>query len=217
VLYSSAWHPGVIGIVASRLVEMFYRPTFLFSVKDGIAKGSARSIPAFHLHKGITECAQFLLAFGGHSQAAGLKLHTENLSIFKKQINSIVKNTLSSEDMMPKIEIDTGVELFEVNFNLVKELDLFEPFGNSNQKPVFGAKGIEVIDPRIVGNNHLKMKLKQKAVTIDTIGFCMGNFLKKIENSDTVDVVFVPCINEWNGNKSLQLNLKALRPSLFIK
>lgn len=217
VLYSPAWHPGVIGIVASRLVNMFYRPTFLFSVKDGIAKGSARSIPPFHLHKGIAECAELLLAFGGHSQAAGLKLYAENLSTFKKQINSIVENTLSREDIMPTIEIDTGVELFEVNFSLVKELDLFEPFGNSNQKPVFGAKGIEVIDPRIVGNNHLKMKLKQKAVTIDTIGFCMGNFLKKIENSYTVDVVFVPCINEWNGNKSLQLNLKALRPSLFIK
>ncbi len=214
VLYSPAWHPGVIGIVASRLVNMFYRPTFLFSVKDGIAKGSARSIPPFNLHKGITECAQFLLAFGGHSQAAGLKLYAENLSIFKKQINSIVENTLSREDIMPTIKIDTGVELFEVNFNLVKELDLFEPFGNSNQKPVFGAKGIEIIDPRIVGNNHLKMKLKQKAVTIDTIGFCMGDSLKKIENSYTVDVVFVPCINEWNGNKSLQLNLKALRPSI---
>ncbi len=214
VLYSPAWHPGVIGIVASRLVEMFYRPTFLFSVKDIVAKGSARSIPPFHLYKGIMECAEFLLSFGGHSQAAGLKLYTENLPTFKEQINFIVKNTLSRQDMTPTIEIDAGVKLFEVNFNLVKELNLLEPFGNSNQKPVFGAKGIEVVDPRIVGNNHLKMRLKQKGVTIDTIGFCMGDLLEKIENSYTVDVVFVPCINEWNGNKSLQLNLKALRPSI---
>ncbi len=214
VLYSSEWHPGVIGIVASRLADIFYRPTFLFSVTDNIAKGSARSIPPFHLYRGITECAELLLGFGGHSQAAGLKLHAENLPAFKEQINIIVKNTLCGDDMMPTIEIDAGVELFEVNFNLVKEIDLLEPFGSANQRPVFGAKGIEVREQRIVGNNHLKMKLKQKAVTIDTIGFCMADSLDIIENSRTVDIAFAPGINEWNGNRSLQLNLKALRPGI---
>ncbi len=214
VLYSPEWHPGVIGIVASRLAEMFYRPTFLFSIKDTVAKGSARSIPPFNLYKGTAECADLLLAFGGHSQAAGLKLHAENLPAFKEQINLIVENTLSSEDMTPTIEIDAGVELFEVNFKLVGELNLLEPFGNCNQKPVLGVKEIEVIDPRIVGNNHIKMKIRQKAVTVDTIGFCMGNLLENIENSYAMDAVFVPCINEWNGTRSLQLNLKALRPSV---
>lgn len=214
VLYSPEWHPGVIGIVASRLVEMFHRPIFLFSVKDAIAKGSARSIPPFHLYKGITECAEFLLGYGGHSQAAGLRLYAENLSAFKKQINLIVKNSLSSEDMMPTIEIDAGVELFEINFNLVRELNLLEPFGNSNQKPLLGAKGVEALDPRVVGNNHLKMRLKQKSISLDTIGFCMGDLLERVESSHTVDVAFVPCINEWNDSRSLQLNLKALRASI---
>lgn len=221
VLYSSEWHPGVIGIVASRLAAMFYKPTFLFSVsesiqddKDAIAKGSARSIPPFHLYNGITECAESLLAYGGHSQAAGLRLYASNLHVFKEQINSIVKNTLSPEDMAPTVEIDAGVELFEVNSNLVKELNLLEPFGNSNQVPLLGVREVEAIAPRIVGNNHLKMRLKQKSVSIDTIGFCKGNLLEKIENSHSVDVAFVISMNEWNGTRSLQLNLKELRPSL---
>lgn len=214
VLYSSEWHPGVIGIVASRLVDMFYRPTFLFSVKDDIAKGSARSIPPFHIHRGVSECAELLLGYGGHSQAAGLRISTKNISAFRKQINSIVENTLTSEDLTPTVEIDAGLELFEVNFNLVKELELLEPFGNSNQKPLFGAKGIEIIDPRIVGNNHLKVTSRQKSVAIDTIGFRMAGWLEEIKNLLTVDIAFVPCINEWNGYKSIQLNLKDLRPSI---
>ena len=214
VLYSSEWHPGVIGIVASRLAEMFYKPTFLFSVRDAIAKGSARSIPPFHLYNGITECAESLLAYGGHSQAAGLRLYTSNLHVFKEQINSIVKNTLSPDDMVPTVEIDAGVGLFEVNSNLVKELNLLEPFGNSNQVPLLGVREVETIAPRIVGNNHLKMRLKQKSISIDTIGFRKGNLLEKIENNCSVDVAFVLSMNEWNGTRSLQLNLKELRPSI---
>lgn len=218
VLYSSQWHPGVIGIVASRLAEMFYRPTFLFSVKENIAKGSARSIPHFNLYKGITECADILLSYGGHRQAAGLRLSVKNLPAFKERINSVVENTLIPHDMAPTIQIDATVELFEVNFNLVKEINLLEPFGNSNQPPLLGIKEAEVVGPRVVGNKHLKMRLKQKSVSIDAIGFSRGNLLNKIENcpdkSGLVDAVFVPCINEWNGTKSLQLNLKELRPSL---
>jgi single-stranded-DNA-specific exonuclease len=214
VLYSSEWHPGVIGIVASRLVEVFYRPTFLFSVRDSIAKGSARSIPPFHIYRGITECSESLLAYGGHSQAAGLRLHADNLPAFKEQINSIVKNTISTEDVMPTVEIDAGVELFEVNSSLVRELSLLEPFGNSNRVPLLGVKEAEAVDPRVVGNNHLKMRLRQKSVSIDTIGFCKGNLLEQIENCCSVDVAFIPSINEWNGTRSLQLKLKELRPSL---
>ncbi len=212
VLHSPSWHQGVIGIVASRLVEMFNRPTFLFSEKDSIAKGSARSIPPFHIFKGISECGELLLGYGGHSQAAGLRIQIENIPAFRKQINSIIRNSLSSEDIIPTIEIDAGVELFEVSSSLVKELDLLQPFGASNEPPVFGAKGLEIVNPRIVGNNHLKMRLKQKSTTIDTIGFDMAKYLEKVEDSTTVDVAFVPWINEWNGSSTLQLNLKALRP-----
>jgi len=213
VLSSSEWHQGVIGIVASRLVEMFYRPAFLLSMQDGIAKGSARSIPPFHIYNGISECAELLLNYGGHSQAAGLKLYTDNIPAFKEKINYIVKNTLNEEDLRPVLEIDAGVELFEINFNLVRELALLEPF-DANKEPLLAAKNVEIIDPRIVGNNHLKMRLKQKALSMDTIGFGMGGLLSKKNDLRFVDVAFVPIINEWNGSKSIQLNLKALRPSL---
>ena len=216
VLHSPSWHQGVIGIVASRLVEMFYRPTFMFSVKDGIAKGSARSIPPFHIYKGISECSELLLAYGGHSQAAGLKILIENIPAFKEQINSLIQNTLSSENIIPTIEIDAGVELLEINSSLVKEIELLQPFGASNKPPVLGAKGLEIVNPRIVGSNHLKMRLKQKSTSIDTIGFDLGNLLPDLLTPNPelqVDIAFVPCINEWNGSTSLQLNLKALRPS----
>ncbi len=213
VLSSPGWHLGVIGIVASRLVEEFYRPTFLFSIMDSMAKGSARSIPPFHIYKGIAECKELLLGFGGHSQAAGLKLLTENIPAFRRQINFIIERDLGTDDMSPILEIDAEVELFEVNFNLVKELNMLEPFGNSNEEPLLGAKGIEVIDPRVVGNNHLKMRLKQRNLSIDTIGFDMGNLLEQ-DGLGLVDAVFTPCINEWDGGKALQLNLKSLRPSV---
>lgn len=216
VLSSSLWHPGVIGIVASRLVEEFYRPTFLFSVKGTTAKGSARSIPPFHIYKGIAECDSLLLGFGGHSQAAGLSILLENLPAFRHQINLIVRRDLSDDDFTPTLEIDAGVELFEVNFNLVRELTLLGPFGNSNEEPLLGAKGVEVIDARVVGNGHLKMRLKQGNLSIDTIGFDMGenSSLFTVDSSRLVDAVFVPSINEWNGNKVLQLKLKAIRPSV---
>jgi single-stranded-DNA-specific exonuclease len=220
VLYSPDWHQGVIGIVASRLAEMFYRPTFLFSLKDPIAKGSARSIPTFDLYEGISRCEEVLISYGGHRQAAGLKILAEEIPVFKNLINSVVEDTLSSEDLVPTIYIDAAIELSEVNFNLVRELSLLEPLGNSNQAPILGAKGIEIIDQRIVGNNHLKLRLRQNSVSIDTIGFCMGDLLEgegsegTICGSRLVDIAFVPCINEWDGGRALQLNLKAVRPSL---
>jgi single-stranded-DNA-specific exonuclease len=214
VLSHPSWHQGVIGIVASRLVEMFYRPVFLFSLNDTIAKGSARSIPPFHVYKGIAMCSDILLGYGGHSQAAGLKLLIDNLPLFKERINTIVKETLTPEDLVPALEIDAGVRLSDMNFNLIRELSLLEPFGESNRVPLLGAKEVEVLDFRIVGNGHLKMVTRQKNISIDTIGFNMGELIEIIEGATTFDIVFVPTINEYNGTRSLQLNLKAIRPSV---
>jgi single-stranded-DNA-specific exonuclease len=214
VLHSPEWHPGVLGIVASRFVERFYRPTFLFSIKDSVAKGSARSIPSFNLYESICKCDTMLLGYGGHSQAAGIRIHVDNIPEFKQAIISVIENTFNRDDMTPTVEIDAGIELFEVNFNLIKELTLLEPFGIANQAPLLGAKGVEMISPRIVGNKHLKMKSKQKSISIDTIGFAMANHLELADSSSKVDIAFVPRMNEWNGNKTLQLNLKALRPSV---
>jgi|Deesub1362A_J573_1020465.scaffolds.fasta_scaffold00171_42 single-stranded-DNA-specific exonuclease len=214
VLSDPSWHQGVIGIVASRLVEMFYRPVFLFSLNNTIAKGSARSIPPFHVYKGISRCSDILLGYGGHSQAAGLKLLIDNLPVFKERINRIVDETISPDDLVPVLEIDAGVKLSEVNFSLVRELSLLEPFGESNRIPLLGAKGVEITDYRVVGNGHLKMMVRQKNVSIDTIGFSMGELIDLLESATTFDIVFTPSLNEYNGTKSLQLYLKAIRPSI---
>ncbi|MBI4683517.1 MAG: single-stranded-DNA-specific exonuclease RecJ [Nitrospirae bacterium] len=214
VLASHDWHPGVVGIVASRLVEMFYRPVFLFSVNDSFAKGSARGIPPFHLYDAIAKCSGLLTGFGGHRQAAGLKMPVDNLDAFRKRMNDIVGKSLSVEDTVPTLEIDAAVSFSDLNLNLVKELSLLEPFGDSNREPMFGARNIEIVNHRIVGNNHLKMQLKQDRINLDTIGFRMADKLTKITPVSALDIAFVPIINEWNGNKNLQLNLKAIRPSV---
>lgn len=213
VLSSAEWHPGVIGIVASRLVELFYRPVFLFSVKDSLAKGSARSIPPFHLYNGVAECADILIGFGGHGQAAGIKILPENLNAFRERINLIAGKSLQSDDITPVLSIDASVELSDVKIDLVKELSLLEPYGEANSEPMLGARQVKMTDYRIVGNGHLKMRALQKNTGIDTIGFGKGDVINKITMSATADIVFVPCINEWNGTRSLQLNLKAIRPS----
>ncbi len=217
VLSAPEWHPGVIGIVASRLVDMFYRPVFLFSEKEGIAKGSARGIPPFHLYDAIAGCSELLLGFGGHRQAAGLRLDCRDLPAFREKMNRIVEKNLKEEDMNPMLEIDAAVKLSDVNIRLINELGLLEPYGNANREPLLGAKDINVVNRRIVGKNHLKMKLKQDNFSIDTIGFSMGEQMDNMEAAPSLDIAFVPCINEWNGMRLLQLQLRAVRPNIKNK
>lgn len=212
VLSSEGWHQGVIGIVASRIAELFYRPTFIISIEGQLGRGSARSIPPFDIHKGLADCREFLISFGGHRQAAGFKLESKYISAFEEKINTIVSETLTDDDFIPTIEIDADVNLSNIDFNLVRELEKLEPIGYGNPEPLLGSKRLEVLYPRIVGN-HLKMKLRQKSYTIEAIGFDMARFSDILEVSTMVDAVFTPFINEWEGGKCLELNLKAFRPS----
>ncbi len=128
-------------------------------------------------------------------------------------MNLIVEKNLSADDMVPKLEIDAAVKLSDISFNLLKELSLLEPYGVSNREPVFGAKDINVLDRRIVGENHLKMRLGQGETSLDTIGFSMGDKIQNMGAASSLDIAFVPNINEWNGTRNLQLNLKAIRPN----
>lgn len=221
VLSGEGWHQGVIGIVASRIAEAFYRPVFIISIDGGVAKGSARSIPPFDIYKGLTDCRELLIGFGGHKQAAGFKLHSEDILSFEGKINRIVNETLTEEDFIPTLEIDAEVNLSNIDYSLMRELEMLEPLGTGNPEPLLGSKRLEVLSPRTVGNNHLKMKLKQGGHYIDTIGFDMSSFFDTLLNiapdstgSTTIDVVFTPSINEWERGKYLQLSLKAFRPSL---
>jgi single-stranded-DNA-specific exonuclease len=214
VLSGDGWHQGVLGIVASRIAEEFCRPTFILSVQDGVAKGSARSVPSFDICRGLAGCGGLLLSFGGHKQAAGLKLEALKVPDFRKMMGDIIKQTTGDKASVPIVEIDTDIKFQEVTHALINELSMLEPLGHGNAEPVFGSKNLYVVDPRIVGRNHLKMKLKKNTHLIDAIGFDMGLQLDKLNLPSAVDAAFTPAVNEWNGRKYLQLILKAVRPAV---
>ncbi|MBM4129253.1 MAG: hypothetical protein FJ243_03925 [Nitrospira sp.] len=219
VLSSEGWHPGVIGIVASRIAEVFYRPAFIISICGSASVGSARSIPPFNVYEGLTGCRELLTNYGGHKSAAGFRLTTDEIQHFEEKMNKIVDEMLTEEDFIPSLEIDADVKLSHITLSLVRELRKIEPFGYGNSEPLLGSKGLEVLSPRVVGKNHLKMTLRQaqgrqKAHSIDAIGFDMAELFEKLETSTMIDALFTPLINEWEGGRYLQLNLKAFRPSL---
>jgi single-stranded-DNA-specific exonuclease len=213
VLASEGWHKGVIGIVASRIAEEFYRPVFVLSIEGNIARGSARSIPSFDLYRALSDCKELLKGFGGHKQAAGLELNSQGISSFEDRINSIADQTLAEKDFIPAIEIDADIDFADISFNLAKEFGMLEPFGFGNPEPLLGSKGLEIVYPRILKDAHLKMKLKQNNQSIDAIGFNMASFFENLAITNRVDAVFTPTVNEWEGVRSIQLNVKALRPS----
>jgi single-stranded-DNA-specific exonuclease len=221
VLYNQDWHAGVTGIVASRIAEEFFRPTFVFSGEDSVARGSVRSIPSFDVYQGLSACSDLLLSFGGHRQAAGVKLSVSHIPLFEERINTVVRASLSEEDFIPSVEIDAEVFLLEVTNGLIKEFSLLEPLGFGNPEPLLGARDLAFQNPRIVGKNHLKMTLrqthgKQRSLSMNAIGFSMGKFLPHLDSATSLDAAFTPIINEWNGNRYLQLHLKALRPSPLL-
>jgi len=207
VLSGEGWHEGVIGIVASKMAEAFSRPVFILSLKDGMAKGSARSIPGFDLHSALAGCREHLISFGGHKQAAGLRLRAEDLEAFEERIISVVQSHVS--EFVPSLRVDADIGLTEVGFGLVNELEALEPFGEGNPLPLFGSRGLEMVSPRVVGSGHLKTRLRAGGRSFDAIGFEMGGLLETL--GDTVDAVYAVTINEWEGGKTLQLNLKGLR------
>ena len=161
VLDHSDWHEGIIGIAASRAVEQFFRPTVLISVKDGIGKGSARSIPGFDLYQGLSACAEDLEAFGGHAMAAGLTIKSSRIEIFRQHFESIVQATTRPDDFVPTIRIDSELNLNRISPGLIDEIEALQPFGSGNPEPLFMARGIQVLSPRIVGQKHRRFLLNQ--------------------------------------------------------
>jgi single-stranded-DNA-specific exonuclease len=211
VLAGEDWHEGVLGIVAARLAERFSRPSFVFSVRNGIAKGSARSIPQFDVFRGLSRTHDILLSYGGHPQAAGLRLDAGKLDEFRRTMERVVTDTV--EDFTPTLTIEAAITLKEISFRLLEEFRALEPFGFGNPEPVLGAKGLEVMSARVVGNNHLKMKLRSRSTVMDSIGFGMGALLDTVESAGAADAVFTASVNEWEGGRTIQLALKGIRPA----
>ncbi|MCS7163396.1 MAG: single-stranded-DNA-specific exonuclease RecJ [Thermodesulfovibrio sp.] len=201
------WHPGVVGTVASKLIERFNRPVFIFSLQGEKAKGSARSPEGVDLQEVLNASKDLLIRFGGHKQAAGMTILRDNLPAFREKLCLIIKNMV--KDCRNTLFLDAAVSLNDVTEKVAEEVNLLEPFGEGNREPLFGAKELTVINLRKVGNNHLKMLLKQDGTMVSAIGFDMAD--TEILEGSLIDVAFTPTINEWEGIKNLQLQIKALR------
>lgn len=212
VLHNPDWHLGVIGIVASRLVDAYGRPAIMLSTVDGKIKGSARSIDGFDIYEAFKECEDLLEQFGGHKYAAGLTIAKENYEAFCERINKIASERLTKEDFKPELSIDCDLDLSGVNMRFWKLLSQFEPFGPGNLRPIFVSRDVRVVGvPTIVGSGHLKMKVAQNGSgTFDVIGFNMHEYLPVIRNEkdQTMNIAYSLEENNWNGRRTLQLRLR---------
>jgi single-stranded-DNA-specific exonuclease len=213
VLASDTWHPGVIGIVASRVVERYARPAILIALEGDTGKGSGRSIPGFDLHAAIAECAPHLLRFGGHPMAAGVTVARDALEGFRAAFNAVARARLAPEDLVPRRRIDALVRLDELNLDLERLLRHLEPCGAGNPTPVFGVTGVAVREARPVGANHLRLMLQDDVGRIPAIGFDWADRVDPAWWRAPVDVAFQLQQNEWRGDVSLQARIVEVRPS----
>ena len=213
VLYKEGWHTGVIGIVASRMVERYYRPTVLISIEDGVGKGSARSIPGFDLYESLKQCEDLFLGFGGHKYAAGLSIKEENIPELVRRFEEITAQQLTPELLAPKLNIESELRFNVIDDKFVKLLKRFAPFGPQNMRPIFMSRNLQVVgSPGIVGKNHLKFKVRQDNKTFDVIAFNMGDLLYRLTPGETgLDLVYVIEENVYMGRRSIQLRAKDLR------
>ena len=214
VLASENWNQGVIGIIASRLVDEFNRPTIVISKKDGIAKGSGRSIKGFHLYNVLELCQDILINFGGHKLAAGITIESNKIPEFKSMINEISQNFIKKDDLHPELKVDTQILLSDINFGLIKDINILEPFGIGNPQPVFCSYKNIISDWRLVGEKreHLKLKIKDGNRTLEGIGFKLSRTGNQIfSENKIVNLAFNIELNKWNGTENIQLNIKDIK------
>ncbi|HEY3423402.1 MAG TPA: single-stranded-DNA-specific exonuclease RecJ, partial [Negativicutes bacterium] len=216
VLAGEDWHSGVIGIVASRLVEKYYRPVVMISVKDGIGKGSCRSIAGFDIYDALYKCADLLIQFGGHRQAAGLSILPENIAKLRERLNQIAAETLTEEDYIPVLNIDSFVPLEEINTAFLEQLSCLAPHGMGNPSPVFACEELLIADLRSIGQGgrHLKLKIKRNQISSDVIAWNMGSWVNELQRNSCIDLAFLPEINEWQGQRSIQLKAHDVRQTV---
>jgi len=215
VVFNPDWHKGVVGIVASRLTESFYRPTIVLTASNGLITGSARSIKNFDIYDAIDACGPLLEHFGGHKYAAGLSLKPENLEAFSAKFEEIVCATIKEEMLTPEIEIDEVISLNDINTRFYNILKQFAPFGPDNMSPVFMTKGVkDAGNSRIVGEKHIKLNIfdpDKSGFPIAGIAFQQGEYFDKISRGAPFDLCYHIEENEWNGSVNLQLNVKDIR------
>ncbi|MBR0366152.1 MAG: single-stranded-DNA-specific exonuclease RecJ [Clostridia bacterium] len=213
VLAKEGWHNGVIGIVASRLVERFYKPAVLISLEDGRGKGSGRSISGFNLFEALSECDELLTTFGGHAVAAGLSINEEQIDEFRDRINKYADKVLGDDDMIPVVKLDCLLNGKNLNIPTAKLIAKLEPYGMGNERPVFGVKNARVVSVTTVGaeNKHLRLELEKDGVTVGCIGFGMGEYERLIEPGGEVHAAFRLDINTFRDTETVQLMLSDIK------
>ena len=214
VVFQSHWHKGVVGIVASRLIEHYYRPTIVLTQSGEYVAGSARSVPGFNLYEAVHACREHLIGYGGHFAAAGLTLEIDKIDAFRNKFEEIVSATIHPELLIPEIIIDAEINFRDIQWPFYNILQQMEPFGPENLRPVFVCKKVwNTGYSKIVKEEHIKFSLKQNNTVFTGIGFKMADKFHLLQMNKPVDVVFKIDENEWNGNKTLQLRLIDLRLS----
>ena len=218
VLYNPSWRKGVIGIVASRLIETYYRPTVILTESNGFATGSARSVQGYDLYQAIEACSDLLESFGGHMFAAGLTLKKENIDLFKERFEQHVNSTITDEQLVPRVFIDTGLAFSEISEDFYKVMNRFQPFGPENMSPIFVSRNVfDSGAGRMVGSSgeHLKLDLCQESTgtrTFPAIAFGQANHFEYIKRGNPFDICYSLEMNEFRGARNLQLNIRDIKP-----
>lgn len=208
VFASPSWHPGVIGIVASKLVERFGRPAILISLHEGIGKGSGRSIEGFNIYEGLKRCESLLMSYGGHRYAAGISIREEDIDNFSLRLKEVLLNNGGPAiDFMASTTIDAQCSLTDITHEFLGQVEQLAPFGSRNPEPILCVRNVSMASPSIVGNNHLKMRINGDGVSRNSIWFSQGQFLREIKSA-MLDIVFTPQMNTWNGSSDIQLKMK---------
>ena len=205
--YQEHWHKGVVGIVASRLIDTYYRPTVVLTKSGDFIAGSARSVTGFNLYEAIHACREHLIGYGGHFAAAGLTMLPENLNAFINQFEEVVSSTITDDLLIPEIVIDAEVNFDQLNLPFYNIMQQMEPFGPENMKPVFITRNVLNKGCKIVKDKHIRFVLSQHNTTLTGIGFNMADKFCTFDTRQPVDLVYTLEINEWNGNKNLQVKV----------
>ena len=212
VVHKEGWHKGVLGIVASRIVDKYYRPTVVISVEDGIGTGSARSVDGFHLHEALTSCASMLENYGGHKRAAGLRLKHGNIAEFRQAINDFAQSSLPYEKFTPSLNIDCEIPLSVIDMALIEIISSMEPHGEGNPAPVFCSRAVTVKSPpSLLGKDTIKFWVSDGVRTISAVGFGMGSFKDLVKLGGKVDIAYTVGIDDWNKAPCVQLLLKDIK------
>jgi single-stranded-DNA-specific exonuclease len=214
VIYQPHWHKGVVGIVASRLIEQYHRPTIVLTKSGETITGSGRSIPGFNLHDGLEKCKDLLIGFGGHYFAAGMTLLPENVELLAERFEQIVASTLDEKYFTPVIDINAEISLSDCTTNFYNIIKQMEPFGPENQHPVFCARGVKNVGSKIVKDLHLRFVVQQNQSTFSGIGFNLANKFHIVDSGNPFYIVFTLDENHWNNSTSLQLKVIDIKPSL---